>query len=202
MPRTIATAKRSIADVSDAQLQAAYRRLNSALNPFDCVSQDLTDIGALSIESFLSKSNGLEDLDVAFHLRVPPERVASPPHVSQPHRITKRSSSQSPPVLKEASALAPLEAPSVPAKRDYSPINVLHQTCQRAFGTSVNFLNFEFLEDDPKGSAIFLQFYFFTLNVDFVTPRETVHTHYQTPQWRFTIIQDRARFQETGRREI
>ena len=158
MPRTIATARRSTADVTDAELQAAYQRLNSALSPFDRVSQALTDIGAVSIESFLSNSNGLEDLDATFHLQVPSERVASPPRVSQPPQIIKRSSSQSPRVLKDACDLAPSEAPvaqsstapGVPSKRDYSPITVLHQTCQRAFGTSVNFLTFEFLEDDPK----------------------------------------------------
>lgn len=154
MPRTIAAPKRSTADVTDAQLQAVYQRLNSTLNPFNRVSQALTDIGALSIESYLSKSSGLEDLDVAFHLQVPQERVASPPRVSQPQQTIKRSSSQSPPVLKDASDSAPVAQLStvrgVPSKRDYSPITVLHQTCQRAFGTSVNFLTFEFLEDNPQ----------------------------------------------------
>jgi hypothetical protein len=175
MPRTIAAARRSTADVSDAQLQAAYQRLNSDLNPFDRVSQALTDIGALSIESFLSKSNSLKD---SFHLQVPPERVASPPRVSQPQQIIKRSSSQSPPVFKDDCDLAPLEgpvaqsstAPGVPSKRDYSPITVMHQTCQRAFGTSVNFLNFEFLEDDPRCTHFPQIFVFLSLNIDFVTP--------------------------------
>lgn len=131
---------------------------SSTLNPFSHISQALTDVSALSVVGFLSRFNGLEDLDLTFHLQVPTERVASLPHISQPQQIIKHSSSQSLPVLKDADDLVPLEAPViqssivpvVPSKRDFSPITMLHQTCQWVFRISIKFLHFEFLEDDPK----------------------------------------------------
>jgi len=119
-----------------AAVDADWVHLDELPRPFDTVCDDLTSLGALSIEDFLSNSSSA-GFDVSFHLQLP-EILA----VEKEKEYEREKETAAKPADDAGEEIPP--APKV-----LKPVALLRQTSQAIFGSSDR-LNYEFLEEDGK----------------------------------------------------
>jgi hypothetical protein len=121
---------------ANSTADAEWLHLDELPRPFDTVCDELTNLGALSIEDFLSKTSSV-GFDVSFHLQLP-ELIAA----------EKEKENAGKPVDDVGQ-----EAPSAP--KVLKPVALLRQTGQTIFG-SLDCLKYDFLEDSDGKSMFFL----------------------------------------------
>ena len=111
-----------------------WAHLNDLPRPFDVICEDLSALGALSLQDFLSDAtSSTVDFDVSFHL----QSIAS----FLPEKSTSSTT--------EAVAEPQKPNDAGPVKHYRQAVSLLNQTSQRIFG-STDPIRFEFLEEDPK----------------------------------------------------
>jgi hypothetical protein len=153
MPRAMQTAKYTTSErdaLNKAKLSPFARVVqdgdsdddSDTTPPFEAVSQNLTKIGALTIDRFLRSPPEIDDFDVLYHIHQNRETSPTPPP-----------------------ALPPTE-PKVPIKSDGTSkmqcVAQLHHTCQRVFGKT-DMLKFEFIEVDGPNSEYCMTFVGFAI---------------------------------------
>jgi len=117
-----------------------WLHLDELPRPFDTVSDDLTNLGALSIEGFLSNTTSA-GFDVSFHLQLP-EPIAA--------------EKENEPEKENAGKLADDAGQGAPtAPKTLKPVALLRQKGQTIFGSS-ECLKYDFLEDSGGKSVCFL----------------------------------------------
>jgi len=121
---TFATAQTAVDDIDLSDL-------NDLPRPFDTICSDLTDLGALSVDDFLSNATDYAKRDVALKPQAPV--------------ITPSADAV------DGGDVGTVAAEGGPPTKPNSPrgmLAMLHQTTQKMFGSS-NPLKFEFIEEDP-----------------------------------------------------
>ncbi|PPR02679.1 hypothetical protein CVT24_002101 [Panaeolus cyanescens] len=114
-------------------------RVNDSPRPFDTICQDLSALGALSVDDFLSStSNSTGALDVSFYTQLPDPQPSIPLSVENENKEGK-------PVPPEAGE----EGKDSSGTGSRIDLFKLHTACQQTFG-SINALNFECIEENPK----------------------------------------------------
>jgi hypothetical protein len=121
---------------ANSSADADWLHLDELPRPFDTVCDDLTGLGALSIEDFLSNTSSV-GFDVSFHLQLP-EILAA-----EKEKEIEREKENAGKPIDDAGEETP-RAPKV-----LKPVALLRQTSQAIFGSSDR-LNYEFLEEDGK----------------------------------------------------
>ncbi|KIM44278.1 hypothetical protein M413DRAFT_443298, partial [Hebeloma cylindrosporum] len=125
---------------SNSAADADWLHIDELPRPFDTVCDDLTALGALSIEDFLSNTSSA-GFDVAFHLQLPEILAAE-----KEKELEREKENEGKPTDDAVE-----EKP--PAPKILKPVALLRQTGQAIFG-SADRLNYEFLEEDGKKQCI------------------------------------------------
>ena len=126
---------------ANSSADADWLHLDELPRPFDIVCDDLTGLGALSIEDFLSNTSSA-GFDVSFHLQLPEILAAEK---EKEHEKEKENAGKP---VDDAGEEIP------PAPKALKPVALLRQTGQAVFGSS-DHLNYEFLEEDSKSMSFF-----------------------------------------------
>ena len=114
--------------------------INNSPRPFDLVSQNLQNLGSLSIDRYLSASSGSELL-AADYAQPTLETSVPPSPINKSHYLP----------VELPQVVQPDASPSSAVKVQY--VARLHQACQRAFG-GAQALKFDFIEQNgPKCKA-------------------------------------------------
>jgi hypothetical protein len=129
---------------TNSSADADWLHLDELPRPFDIVCDDLTGLGALSIEDFLSNTSSA-GFDVSFHLQLPEILAAEK---EKEHEREKENAGKP---VDDAGEEIP------PAPKVLKPVALLRQTGQAVFGSSDR-LNYEFLEEDGKSMSFFFFF--------------------------------------------
>ena len=116
-------------------------RINNSPRPFNLVSQNLQDLGSLSIDKYLSASSS-ELLAADYYDAKPTTEISTPVSpINKPHSLP----------VNLPQVVQPDAAPSSAVKMQY--VARLHQACQRAFGGG-QAMKFDFMEKSgPKCKA-------------------------------------------------
>ena len=126
---------------ANSSADADWLHLDELPRPFDIVCDDLTGLGALSIEDFLSDTPSA-GFDLSFHLQLPDILAAEK---EKEHEREKENAGKPTDDAGE-------ETPAAP--KVLKPVALLRQTSQAVFGSSDR-LNYEFLEEDGKSMSFF-----------------------------------------------
>lgn len=147
--------------------------LNDAPRPFNLVSQNLQNLGALSIDRFLAGGQGADTLDISSHghaLPTFPEALpipsALPPDVTPTPKSNKTD---------------------IDASLRMHKVAHLHKTCQRVFGSG-KALQFDYVTEGGPMSMFFVYLPVFCSRLF----RFTVHPHNHASERVSTILQDRS----------
>jgi hypothetical protein len=122
-----------------------WQALNNAPRPFDLVSRNLRELGAISVDRYLSANSA--DLQVLatnpnYARPLPETSTASP--ISKPYALVALPAAL--PHIKQPDA-APTGSPTIRIQH----VSRLHHACQRAFGGGTQALKYDFLEENgPK----------------------------------------------------
>jgi len=113
-----------------------WTQLDDLPRPFDSVSSDLTSLGALSVEDFLSNATSSTAVfDVAFYVQLP---EATTPGKDKHEEVVDENEELK--VNDQQRALRAFVA-------------TLHETCHKVFGSS-DCLKFEYMEEDPNSELL------------------------------------------------
>jgi len=156
----------------NSSADADWLHLDELPRPFDIVCDDLTGLGALSIEDFLSNTSSA-GFDVSFHLQLPEILAAEK---EKEHEREKENAGKP---ADDAGEETP------PAPKALKPVALLRQTGQAVFGSSDR-LNYEFLEEDGKSMSFFFFFYLGVRGIQIVRPFfffRAMHSYHYACKW-------------------